>query len=95
MRAVIQGLSLYLCLVALSGSASGTGPANPQSRQPAVNRPSSTSWCLAKCNELEVACKSFENRYPSCSPSDICLEEKHQCETQCRPRVKLTVSAWL
>jgi hypothetical protein len=67
-----------------------SGPSDrQQSRAQSDRRQPLSSWCFAKCNELEAACKAFENKHPSCSPADICLEEKQQCEAQCRPRVNL------
>jgi len=97
MKACGTGARIFLLLAFAGwhGPADAAGALGQQSQQPKADRPSISSWCLAKCDEEEVACKAFENRYPSCSPSDICLEEKLQCETQCRPRVKLTVSACL
>ena len=99
MRANGRAAALLMLLAALgwsgpavSASVSATAP---QSRPPADNHLQGSSWCLAKCDELEVACKAFENRYPSCSPASICLDEKHQCEAQCRPRVKLGLTACL
>jgi hypothetical protein len=82
-----------LPLVALLGwtaPAVAAGASTPQSRPPNLSRPPASSLCLARCAELEVLCKAFENRYPSCSPNDICLEEKRQCEALCHPRVKLS-----
>jgi hypothetical protein len=97
MRVDVQGLGfiLLLALLGWSAPAVAAGTSAPQSRPPAAARPSSTSWCLAKCVELEVACKAFENRHPTCSPDDICLDEKTQCEALCKPRVKLWISACL
>jgi hypothetical protein len=95
MRSGVHGTALLFLLGILgwNGPAVGTGASGAQSRPPAAARPSSTSWCLAKCVELEVACKAFENRHPTCSPDDICLDEKAQCEAQCRPRVRLNLLA--
>lgn len=97
MRANGRAAALLVLLAALGwgGPVAGAGASAPQSRSPADSRPPTSSWCLAKCDELEVACKAFENRYPSCSPNDICLDEKLQCEAQCRPRVQLGLTACL
>ena len=78
-----------LAILGWNGPAVGAGTSAPQSRPPIDGRPQGSPWCLAKCDELELACKAFENLHPSCSSADICLEEKAQCEAQCRPRVKL------
>lgn len=92
-RAVV--LAVLPTALAWSGPAAGAGATAPQSRPPADSRPSTSSWCLARCVELEAVCKDFENRHPSCSPADICLDEKLQCEAQCQPRVKLDLSICL
>jgi hypothetical protein len=63
-----------------AGGASGTAP---QSR-PSAEPPQRKYWCLAKCDEQEATCIAFERRYPSCSPNDICLDEKIQCSAECR-----------
>jgi hypothetical protein len=86
---------LALAVLGWSGPAAGAGESAPQSRPPADSHLRGSSWCVAKCDELEMACRAFENRYPSCSPADICLDEKAQCEAQCRPRVKLGPTACL
>lgn len=91
MRAGGQGAALVflLALLGWAAPAVAAGTSAPQSRQPNMSRPPISSVCLAKCDELELACKAFENRHPTCSPNDICLDEKLECETQCRPRVDL------
>lgn len=96
-RANGRAAPLLALLAALgwSGTAVSADVPAPQSRPPADTRQQGSSWCLAKCDELEGACKEFENRYPSCSPADICLDEKLQCEATCRPRVKLGRTARL
>ena len=63
-----------LALLGWNAPAVAAGTTAPQSRLPADSR-SGSSWCLAKCDELEAACKAFENRHPCCSPADICLDE--------------------
>lgn len=86
-------LLVLLALLGWSVPAVGAGASAPQSRPQSDTRPpAASSWCPTKCEELEAACKAFENRHPSCSPADICLEEKQQCEATCRPRVQLGVS---
>ncbi len=84
---------LLLAALCWLGRADAAGPAAPQSRPPPAANPSSSPWCIAKCNELVAACKAFENRHPSCSPSDICLDEKLRCEAQCPARVTQLLSA--
>jgi hypothetical protein len=37
-----------------------------------------------------MKCEELEKRFPSCSTSDICFEEKRQCETLCRGTAMLT-----
>jgi len=97
MRAIGRGATIFglLAILGWSGPAVGAGATAPQSRPPTDGHSPGSSWCLAKCVELEAVCKAFENRHPSCSPADICLDEKLQCEATCRPRVKLGRSAGL
>jgi hypothetical protein len=83
-----------LALLGWSGPAVAAGETEQKQSRPQIDsRLPLSSWCLAKCNELELACKALENRFPTCSPNDICLDEKQQCEAMCRPRVKLLLPA--
>jgi len=61
------------------------GSGRQQNHPPAAEQVLDTSWCLAKCDELETTCIAYEHRFPSCSPNDICLDEKIQCTAKCRP----------
>lgn len=51
------------------------------------------SRCSEKCEELKKSCDEHERLRPTCSVVNICVEEKIQCEAQCRPRALLNVRA--
>ena len=91
MEAGRYGAALLL-LAGLGGHGSADATP-PQSRQSVDDRPPISTRCMARCNELEKVCEEHERLRPTCSVVDICFEEKSQCETLCRPRVKLNLRA--
>lgn len=88
------GFGATLLLFAILGGFGPVDGAEPEvrhGRQPIGDRPPMSTMCAAKCNELEKTCEEHERLRPTCSVVNICVEEKLQCEAQCRPRAMLDV----
>jgi hypothetical protein len=84
------GAALFLLAAfAWFGPADGAEATDVRSRQSAGDRLPMSTKCTVKCDELEKTCEEHERLHPSCSVVNICLEEKLQCEAQCRPRATL------
>jgi hypothetical protein len=83
------GAALFL-LAILGGfsPAVGAEPTAP-GRQSVGDRLPMSTRCTVKCDELAKTCEEHERLRPTCSVVNICLEEKLQCEAQCRPRATL------
>ena len=94
MRASRYGAALLLFTALVGhGPARASDPSIAQGRQSTSDRPSISTRCQVKCDELEKACEEHERMRPTCSVVNICFEEKAQCEALCRPRVMLNARA--
>lgn len=83
-----------LFLLAMLGEFSPTVAAEQTvilGRHMAGDQSQTPSRCSEKCDELKRTCDEHERLRPTCSVVNICVEEKIQCEAQCRPRAMLNV----